>query len=196
MSKTAQTWTCACGQTQLAVETSGGSRVLCYCKDCQAFARHFGRTDMLDSYGGSDLYQVQPHQIAFLKGAENLAVLRLTDKGPLRWYAECCGTPMANTWTSPKVPYATLMANQFSDLDGLGRIQAQVNRRDAIGYVEKEGGGIALVLLTFAGRTLKAYATGTWRNAPFFDDDGTPRTEVHRLSEGERKNAYDIEKTV
>ena len=128
--------------------------MLCYCTDCQAFARHFGRTDMLDGHGGSDLYQVQPHQVVFLEGEENLAVLRLTGRGPLRWYAACCGTPMANTWTSPKVPFATLTAAQFNDRDSLGPIHAQTFRRDGLGYVEKEGTGIALVLFAFLRRVM------------------------------------------
>ena len=196
MSRSTQTWTCACGQTQLAVETSGGSRVVCYCRDCQAFARHFGRTDMLDGRGGSDLYQVQPHQVTFLKGEENLAALRLSGKGPARWYAACCGTPMANTWTSPKVPFATMTAAQFSDRDILGPIHAQAFRRDGLGYVEKEGTGMGLVYLAFARRALTSFASGNWRKSPFFDEAGAPKAEFRSLTDDERTAAYDTEQTV
>lgn len=196
MSQTTQIWTCACGQTALSVETSGGSRVVCYCEDCQAFARHFKRTDMLDGHGGSDLYQVGPHQVTFQRGEENLAALRLTDKGPARWYASCCGTPMANTWTSPKVPFATMTAAQFDHREDLGPIHAQAFRRHGLGYVEKEGGGMGRVYLAFARRALASFVTGNWRRAPFFHADGTPKAEVRPLDEAARKAAYDREQTV
>ncbi len=196
MSKAHQTWSCSCGKTQLSVETSGGSRVLCYCKDCQAFARHFQRTDMLDSRGGSDLYQVQPHQVTFLKGEENLAALRLTNRGPARWYAACCGTPMANTWTSPKVPFATMIASQFERPDDLGPIHAQSFRRDALGYVEKEGSGMPLVYLAFFYRAISSFVTGGWRRSAFFDEEGQPRVAFRELTDDERKMAYDAEQTI
>ena len=170
--------------------------MLCYCTDCQAFARRFGRTDMLDGHGGSDLYQVQPHQVVFLEGEENLAVLRLTGRGPLRWYAACCGTPMANTWTSPKVPFATLTAAQFNDRDSLGPIHAQTFRRDGLGYVEKEGTGIALVLFAFLRRVIFSFVTGKWRQTAFFTAEGAPKRKAIRLSDAERRAAYDQEQTV
>ena len=196
MSDATQLWTCRCGQTEIEIETRGGSRVVCYCEDCQAFARHFGKTDMLDGRGGSDLYQVLPHQVRFRKGAEHLAAIRLSDKGPARWYAACCDTPMANTWTSPKLPFATMTAVQFDHPETLGPIQAQAFRKQAIGYAEKEGSGMGAVYLSFARRLLGAYLTGKWRLTPFFDGDGTPKAPFRRLTEDERKAAYDRESTV
>ena len=190
------TWSCRCGATALEVEISGGSRVMCYCTHCQAFARHFGRTDMLDAHGGSDLYQVAPHQVRFLRGEENLAAIRLTDKGPMRWYAACCDTPMANTWPSPALPFVTMTAVRFDAPDALPRLHAQTFRRDGIGYVEREGGNVARVYFDFARRAIVSRLTGRWKENPFFGADGAPKARYRRLSEDEMKAAYDAEQTV
>jgi len=151
---------------------------------------------MLDSRGGSDLYQVSPHQVSVRAGSETLAAIRLTAKGPLRWYAACCGTPMATTWTGPKLPFATLTVSRFDHPDDLGPIQAQAFRRQALGYVEKEGAGMPLVYLGFARRLAAAFLTGKWRETPFFDREGNARAAVASLTDSERQAAYDAERTV
>ena len=151
---------------------------------------------MLDARGGSDLYQVMPHQVTVLDGGDNFAAIRITDKGPARWYATCCNTPMANTWTSPKVPFATMTAVQFDDRESLGAIQTQAFRRHALGYAEKEGGGVWALYLSFARRLFVTFVSGNWRKTPFFDGDGTPRGDIRLLSDDERSHAYDAERTV
>lgn len=39
------------------------------------------------------------------QAAENLACLRLTDKGLLRWYSTCCQTPIGNTSANWKISF-------------------------------------------------------------------------------------------
>lgn len=191
-----QTWTCGCGATRLAIRTGDGSRALCYCRDCRAFTRHFGRTDMLDAAGGSDLYLVAPHHIRILEGEANLAAIRLTGKGPVRWYAACCGTPMANTMPTRAIPYVTTLVGGFEDPDALGPIQAQAYRKQALGYVEREGGSFLLVALAVLRRAAGAGITGKWRRNPFFDDAGEPRVRWKRLGGEERERAYDEAETL
>jgi hypothetical protein len=103
---------------------------------------------------------------------------------------------MANTWTSPNLPFATLTAVQFDDRKSLGPIHAQTFRRDALGYAEKEGGGVWVLYLGFARRLLLSFVTGRWRKTPFFDGDGTPRGEIRLIGDDERDRAYDAERTV
>ncbi|MXQ06690.1 hypothetical protein GQ651_02405 [Alphaproteobacteria bacterium GH1-50] len=196
MTKRAQNWSCDCGAFRLTVETGGGTRAMCYCKDCQAFARALGKTAMLDAQGGSDLYQVAPQQVRIEAGAAHLRVLRLSEKGPFRWYAGCCDTPVANTWSSRALPFATMMSLRFEDPAALGPVAVQAFRRDAIGYVEREGGGMGRLYAEFGRRVLSSYLTGGWRKAPFFDGSGAPLSEPRTLDAEERSRAYDAEQTV
>src|SRR5437764_10728853 len=106
---------CRCGQVRGRVKNAGPrtvNRVVCYCDDCQAFAHHLGRADLLDAHGGSDIVQVAPASLAFHRGAERIVGLRLTPKGLYRWYADCCKTPLGNT-LGPAVPFVVLPANVF-----------------------------------------------------------------------------------
>src|ERR1700761_995518 len=98
---------CRCGEVRgVAADASPRTvnRVLCYCDDCQAYAHHLGRADLLDGKGGSDIVQMAPAAISFTKGKDRIAGLRLTEKGLYRWYATCCNTPVGNTM-SPALPF-------------------------------------------------------------------------------------------
>ena len=79
------------------VSPSTGTRVICYCDSCQAFARFLEREDILDSAGGTDIVQVSPSQLRITEGASQLRSMRLTEKGLIRWYTDCCKTPVGNT---------------------------------------------------------------------------------------------------
>jgi hypothetical protein len=48
--------------TNVAPDT--GSRVVCYCDDCQAFAKWLGGDGLTDAKGGTDLFQLTPSQLA------------------------------------------------------------------------------------------------------------------------------------
>ena len=85
-------FSCQCQKLQGVVLEGGTcSRVLCYCKDCQAFARYLRRQSaMLNDQGGTHIVQVAAHRVRFTRGMEHLAVVRLSPRGLLRWYASCC----------------------------------------------------------------------------------------------------------
>jgi len=99
---------CQCGAVTGEVRNvtpKYGSRLVCHCSSCQAFANHIGAGEpTLDAQGGSDIYQTNPAQITFDTGAEHLKCLRLTPKGTIRWYTGCCQTPIGNT-VSVKFPF-------------------------------------------------------------------------------------------
>jgi len=85
-----------------------GNRLVCYCDDCQAFARDLGREDILDEHGGSDIFQTSSGCVEILAGGEALACVKQTSR-LLRWYARCCNTPIGNTLPWAQVPFVGLI---------------------------------------------------------------------------------------
>src|SRR5215813_363473 len=113
---------CRCGEVAGRVDNAAHdttNRVVCYCDDCQAFAHHLGRAELLDAHGGSDIVQVAPASLTFEKGAARIAGLRLSAKGLYRFYSECCKTPLGNS-ISTAVPFVGIVAQAFEDIDALG----------------------------------------------------------------------------
>src|SRR5262245_34982840 len=97
---------CQCGHVRgVASEVSptSGFHFVCYCKDCQAFARFLGRPDVLDPAGGTDIFQMPPGRVNLTGGMDAMRCLTLSSK-VLRWYSECCRTPIANTAATPRFP--------------------------------------------------------------------------------------------
>jgi hypothetical protein len=88
------------------------NRVVCYCDDCQAFVHQLGRADLLNTQGGSDIVQVAPASLTFVKGQERIAGVRLTPKGLFRYHTTCCNTPVGNT-LSPAIPFVGIVAQAF-----------------------------------------------------------------------------------
>ena len=75
---------CRCGEVRGSVTNPSPravNRVICYCDDCQAFAHHLGRADLLDAHGGTDIVQVAPASLTFSHGQRRIAGLRLTPDG-------------------------------------------------------------------------------------------------------------------
>lgn len=167
-------WTCRCGEVAAEVETKRGIRAVCYCTFCRDFARRTGAEDALDAAGGSDLFQVAPEEIRLTRGADKLAWMRLTDKGPLRWYTTCCNTPVANTLATRAFPFVTLQTHRFADTAALPPVAVRVFRRDAIGRAPEGGKGAGHLYLNFALRALRSRLSGGYKSNPFFRADGQP----------------------
>jgi hypothetical protein len=110
---------CRCGQVEGRLENAARetvSRVLCYCDDCQAYIHHLGRADLLDAHGGTDIVQVAPASLAYVRGNDHIAGVRLKPKGLHRWYASCCKTPLGNT-AGPGIPFVGIVAQAFRSPD-------------------------------------------------------------------------------
>jgi len=118
---------CRCGRVRgVARGLSPGTcfRFLCYCHDCQAFARYLGRPDVLDAAGGTDIVHMPPARVKLVHGADQLRCLQLSPK-VLRWYAGCCRTPIANGAASASFP-AIAIIHSFMDHAADGRPRDQV----------------------------------------------------------------------
>jgi len=63
---------------------------------------------VLDAAGGTDIFQMPTGRLKLTAGADALRCLRLSGKGILRWYADCCRTPIGNT-VGPRVPVVGLI---------------------------------------------------------------------------------------
>jgi hypothetical protein len=102
------------------VSPSAGLRFVCYCEHCQAFARYLERPDVLDAAGGTDIFQLPPGRMKLTAGADSLKCVSLSDRGVLRWYSDCCRTPIANTAARPQFPVVG-MIHAFMDHEADGR---------------------------------------------------------------------------
>lgn len=110
------TFSCDFGSVKgVAHEVSPKSvcHLVCYCKDCRAFARHLGQMEVLEPGGGSPLVQVMPARVEITEGQAHISCLKLAPRGLYRWYAACCNTPIANTVSTPKLPLAGLWRANF-----------------------------------------------------------------------------------
>ncbi|MFO1039551.1 MAG: DUF6151 family protein [Geminicoccaceae bacterium] len=168
---------CRCGQVRgrlAGLSRHLVNRVVCYCDDCQAFAHAIGRPDILDAKGGTDVVQVPPSSLTLNEGRDRIAALRLTEKGPYRFHARCCGTPLGNT-VGPAIPYIGLHRQALEvmgqDVTALiGPAVGAVYGQFAIGGPPPGSKGLPVrILVPAVARVALWRLTGrTWPH-PFFD---------------------------
>ena len=190
---------CRCGAVKGAVRNVSpgkGTRVVCYCDDCQAFIRRLGREEeYLDEKGGSDIFQIAPKHLRITEGADKIAVLQLAPKGVFRWHTTCCNTPVGNTMDTRAVPFAGTYFRNYdpAQRDALiGPVRGSVHQqyaRDGAG--DYKAMNIPLMLVKVLGRTIAARISGSYRKNPFFHaETGAPVASPHILSDEERARAY------
>ena len=182
---------CRCGTVEGRVENAASdtvNRLVCYCRDCQAYLHHLGRADLLDASGGSDIVQVAPAQLSYTRGTDRIAAVRLTAKGLHRWYASCCKTPLGNT-LGPGVPFVGVLAHLFGAPDDIvGPPAGRMFGKFAVGAPPPGSTGPAVGLLLRAGGKVLGWKLGgkTWPH-PFFDrETRAPRYPITILTPEER----------
>src|SRR5882724_2469514 len=90
---------CRCGRVRGVaneVAPNSGFRFVCYCQDCQAFARFLERPDVLDTEGGTDIFHIPAGRVKLTTGTDAVRCLHFSSK-IFRWYTDCCRTPIGNT---------------------------------------------------------------------------------------------------
>jgi len=169
---------CRCGAVHGRVTdmaSNVANRIVCYCRDCQAFAHQLKRADLLDAHGGSDIVAVAPAAISFDRGREHIRGVRLSDKGLHRFYASCCNTPLGNV-ARPSIPFVGVPAQAFAatgpgGIDALlGPVRGRVYGQHAVGTPPE---GSTSLQPTLLARIIWRIATwglrGSGKPNPFFD---------------------------
>jgi hypothetical protein len=119
-----------------------------------------------------------PGRVRLTAGTDALRCLRLSNK-VLRWYTDCCRTPIANTPARPGFPVIG-MVHSFMDHGADGRSRDEVlgpplcclYERSAVGPLPPNAPGPPSVGV-FARRASKMlgwWMRGLGRPTPFFDD--------------------------
>ena len=172
---------CQCGNVRgIATEVApnSGFRFVCYCQDCQAFARFLQRLDVLDAAGGTDIFHMPAGRVKLTTGAEAVRCLHFSRR-VFRWYTECCRTPIANT-AGPRFPVVGLIHSFMShDTDGLTRDEVlgaplcRIFERSALGALPPNAPPPrSLGLVTLRVPTLLGWwIRGLGRPNPLFHDD-------------------------
>ncbi len=189
------THSCRCGATRFDIDVPGrwaGTRVTCYCKDCQTAAHlHAAGRDVLSPAGGTDVWQTTPDLIRIVAGAEHLKVIRLSPKGTYRWHAACCGTPMCNTTPNLKLPFAGIVLRQSEvpQIDkrlGPSRCHAFTAAAVPGAGAPKKDQGFARAGALVLKRMLTAWLSGRAQQNPLRRDDGTPIAPIDVISKQTR----------
>ncbi len=189
---------CQCGRVRgiaNGISPSTGFRVVCYCKDCQVFARFLGRADVLDDAGGTDIFQMPVGRIKITTGRDAVGCLRLSKQGVYRWHTDCCRTPIGNTM-GPHVPMIGVI-HSFMDHEAgghsrdvaLGPPLCRIFERSALGPLPLTAPPPPKfsVFLRRISKLLVWSVHGLARPNPFFDKHtGAPYTIPHVLTSQER----------
>ena len=187
---------CRCGAVRgvaRAVSPSSINRCFCYCDDCQAFAHFLGREgEVLDAYGGTEVAQMSLANVAFTAGVDNVAAVRLTAKGLMRWYASCCNTPIGNTLATPALPFIGLI-RAFIDAPSsvLGPVRGRGFANNAKGgraAVPKDGWPDVVMLARVLPKLLGWRLRGDHKRSALFDAAYRPLAEPRVLDAAEREN--------
>ena len=152
--------------------------------------------DVLDAAGGTDIFQMAPGRVRLTAGADAVRCLRLRDTtAVLRWYTECCRTPVANT-AGPRFPVIGLIHSfmgeaadgRFRD-EALGPPACRIYKRSAIRPLPPTAPPPPSFAM-FARRGSKLlgwWVRGLGRPNPFFDaHSGAPLSAPRVLTPSER----------
>lgn len=185
---------CRCGTVKGTVDPRHAyARATCYCRDCQAYARHLGQPGVMDADGGTDIVAMNPCAVRFTQGEEKIAGLCLREEGLLRWYTACCRTPIGNTPRDGKVAYVGIVGACLPDKPAVEaafgpRDRIALNTESALGEVRRT----PLALMLGGARIAAGIAMAKLRQqAPclFFDAQGQPVRTAYPLSPQQRQSA-------
>lgn len=131
----------------------------------------------------------------FTEGSEQLACLRLTGKGLLRWYARCCNTPIGNMAPDPKLSYLGLVHSCLgadpASVDAVfGASHVAISTQHAKGPVKASFAGLIWSVARIMRTVLWARINGSWKRSPFFrPGESQPIVQPHVLAPDELERA-------
>lgn len=182
---------CSCGKIQGATEnvnSSSGTRLVCYCANCQSFARYLDQEqNILDEYGGTDIFQMPISYLKITEGSEHIACVRLKPKGLYRWYAKCCNTPIGNSMGAG-VPLIGVIHNFMNHAttrdEDLGKIRGYGWPESARKQVpENQHSSIFRLILKIIPKLVVWKLQGLNRPSAFFNENGDPTAKPEILDE-------------
>jgi hypothetical protein len=139
--------------------------------------------------------QMPPGRLKLTAGTDALRCLRFSEK-VLRWYTDCCRTPVANSAASPRFPLTGLI-HSFMDFEAcggsrnetLGPPLCRIHERSAIGPMPAEVPPAASfgILTQRASKVLGWWTRGLGRPNPVFDArTGAPLSAPRLVTPEER----------
>ena len=188
---------CRCEKVagEIAIAEPAAIRCVCYCRDCQAQARHFGLEDsFMDAEGGIEIVQVAPGNVRFTKGREHIRALKLipAKRGVIRFYAGCCDTPLFSTppsesWPVLGFPVAGIDADPGTRERAFGPVEFVPFRSGQTGKGTPGKGPFrhmaAMLRFMRRAKRLGKMDNPVWEN-------GRPIAEPRLLTNEERRKAY------
>ncbi|WP_244623592.1 DUF6151 family protein [Shewanella salipaludis] len=184
---------CQCGAVKGKLDSIGtNNRLICYCTDCRAFAHFLGKAPyVLDEQGGTEIVQVAQQRLFFYQGEDLLSAVRLSEKGMIRWYATCCGTPIGNTMANRTASFIGLIHScldrQKMDKD-FGAKVAILNTDTALGHRKPKQRGLLGVIVRFIWILVANRVNGRYKKSPLFNSSGLPRVTPKILGAEEVEN--------
>lgn len=167
---------CRCGTLKGTIRGPGKAiRGVCYCKDCQAYANFLGKAEeILDAAGGTEIVTVLQGCVTFTHGMEKLACMSLSENGALRWYSNCCGTPIGNTVRDFRVSFVGMVHSCLGEEPGslarsFGPVRMKVNTKSAKNRVQSMPLSTLTSAFRFAASIARARIDGSYKHSPFFD---------------------------
>lgn len=147
---------------------------------------------MLDAYGGSNIVQMDPAKFEITKGMEHVVCMRVTQDGPLRWYTNCCNTPLGNTFPRGGWPFIGFLPiclgiKGTSDklVDLVGKSRGHVNRPGKTPFFDQLGN--LLMLIGLFCKIMFWRVRGGPSYKPFFDAETLrPLVRPIKISDEER----------
>lgn len=177
---------CACGTLRGHVKADTPAiHFLCHCRSCAAAERLFDQPDPGDV--GVAILWIAPDRMVLDSGEDHLQAVKLSKGELLRWYADCCNTPMFNFILTPKVFILGLLAARVDETADLGPHQAHYERPQPDGTRKSDG---TFKLVNFvAARTGSALLKRRWPDHPLLTTGHTPIRAPRQVSDAERKAA-------
>ena len=188
---------CSCGLfggELVDLSPSAVVHAACYCDDCQAFAQYVEESNRtLDPQGGTEVVHMSPAALRITRGLDHLVCLRLTSRGPLRWYTDCCRTPVASTAPTYRLPWvafirACIDADDRILEESVGPVKARVMVRYATGdssSLDNACDGFPIThTARIAGKIVRWWLHRDQKHTLFFDvETGAPRSAPFLLYE-------------